>query len=114
MSELFTIEHTIENGVLVISFMEDDQLRDPDPLKDFIQKHVKEGNTKILLDLENVTYISSSMLGLFISISRDLSSNTGKIKILNPQPGISNVFRMTRLDRIFEMFNDRDTALKSF
>lgn len=91
-----------------------DDLRDPEPLREAISKHLQDGRKDFLIDLENVVYISSSVLGFFITLYRDLKEQGGRLKLVNAQPSVSNLFEITRLDRILEMFNDKVTALNSF
>ncbi len=101
-------------SVCVVSFDEDEQLRDAEPLRDFIRELIDENNHYILMDMANVTYISSSVLGVLITTYRELQTKNGTLKLVNLQPSVSNLFSITRLDRIIEMFNDIETALKSF
>lgn len=105
---------TTEGSVTVISFDEDEHLRDPEPVRDFMRRIIDEGNHQILVDLANVAYISSAVLGLWITLFRELKEKNGSLKLVNIQPSISHIFNITRLDRIIEMFNDRETAIKSF
>jgi len=103
-----------KGSVCVVSFDEDEQLRDPEPLREYIRELLDQGQNQILIDMANVTYISSSVLGVLITTYRELQSSNGTIKLVNVQPSVSNLFSITRIDRIIEMFNDIDTALKSF
>lgn len=103
-----------ENNITIITFPIEDQLRDPDPLREVIDQAIEEQRFNILVDLENVAYVSSSVLGLFITTVRELQKQGGALKLLNPQPAVCNVLRLTRLDRIFELYTDRETALDSF
>lgn len=105
---------TDEGGVTIISFNEDERLRDPEPLRVFLRQTIDEGHYQILLDLANVTYVCSAVLGLWITTFQELQKRKGNLKFVNIQPSISHIFNMTRLDRIIEMYNDRETALKSF
>lgn len=108
------IERVDIGEVTVFSFREEDQLREPDALALTISQAIEQDRRFFLIDMGNVSYISSSVLGLFITTMRELKVNNGAIKLLNPQPSVSNVLRMTRLDRVIEMFNDRSAAMKSF
>lgn len=100
--------------VTILSFESDDQIRDPEPLREIISDICREGRKNILIDLENITFISSSVLGFLITSYQHLKNKDGQLKLLNVQPCVYNVFELTRIDRIIEMFNDRQTALQSF
>ena len=101
------------NSVTIISF-DMDELRDPEPLRNVVATHIKEKRKDFLIDLENVIYISSSVLGLFITLHKELKEQNGRVKLVNAQPSVSSLLEMTRLDKILELFNDTKTALKSF
>jgi len=100
--------------VTIISFDGEDQFYDSDPLWAAMQNVLLEGRYEILVDFAAITYISSSVLGCLITMFREVKEKSGHLKIVNVQPGVSNVFVITRLDRNIEMFNDEETALKSF
>jgi anti-anti-sigma factor len=103
-----------QGNITIISFDGEDQFYDPEPLQKAIQIFLDEGRTFLLIDFETIGYISSSVLGCLITTYRELKEKNGQLKVLNVQPSVSNVFEITRLNRIIEMFNDRDKALKSF
>ncbi|RJP30558.1 MAG: anti-sigma factor antagonist [Candidatus Omnitrophota bacterium] len=100
--------------VTTLSFDEEEQLRDAEALRDYLNAIINEGRLHILLDLKNATYISSSVLGCFITTFRQLVQKGGKLKLASIRPNVANIFEMTRLDRIIEILSDRKTAYKSF
>jgi len=77
-------------------------------------KLAKDNRVNVIYDFGNIHYISSSILGFLITSFRELESKGGSLKLLNVQPSVSSVLEITRLNRILEMFNDEETALKSF
>ncbi len=101
------------NSITIVSF-EMDELRDPEPLRNIVASHIKEGRKDFLINLENVIYISSSVLGLFITFHKELKEIDGCVKLVNAQPSVSSLLEMTRLDKILELFNDIKIAIKSF
>lgn len=101
------------HSVTIISFDVDD-LREPEPLRQLIFKQLHEDRKDFLIDLESVVYVSSAVLGFFITLYKDLKEQGGRLKLVNAQPSVSNLFEITRLDRILEMYSDRTTALNSF
>ncbi len=108
------IQRVDQGGVTILQFQEDEQLLDPERLQTYLYELMDEKRYNVLIDIENVRYVSSSVLGLFITICKSAKQHGGEVKIVNAQPSVSNVFRMTRLDRVFEMFNDRKSAIASF
>jgi len=101
-------------SVTVLSFEEDEHLNEPETLQEAMKAAIAEGRSDFLIDLENVVYVSSSVLGFLITTFRQMQKTGGNLKLLHVQPCVSNVFRITRLDRILEIFNDLETALASY
>ena len=100
-------------SITILSF-ESEDIRDSEPLRAMITKFLEEGRRDFLIDLENVVYLSSSVLGLLITLFKDLKLKGGRLELVNAQPSISNLFEITRLDKILEIYNDKVTALISF
>lgn len=102
-----------------------------------VQELHKNGARNILMDLADLTYISSAGLvalhtialllrgetlpdpeqgwAALKSIDRSRTSGLQKhVKLLNPVPAVVNVLDMVGYTAIFEIFNDRQKALESF
>jgi anti-sigma B factor antagonist len=66
---------------------------------------------KVLVDFDGVLYLSSSALGKLISLKRKVEENSGTIKMCRIKPEIMEVFRITKLDTIFDIYADLESAL---
>jgi len=73
-----------------------------------------EGATRILLDLKSLETFSSDALGVFLSLYKRAREEDGMLKMMNLSPFVSEVFSVTRLINVFEIFNDEEVALRSF
>lgn len=85
--------------------------------KKFKDKLIEVAETEeldIVLDFEKVTFIDSSCLGSLVSFAKSLRERNGDIKLANPSPDVRSIFQITRLDRVFEIYNSNDEALNSF
>ena len=83
-------------------------------LKDTVSAMINEQKKKILIDLSAVHFIDSSGLGMLVACLRSATKASGTLKITSLQKGPKKLFEVTRLDRVFEIFDDRDSAIKSF
>jgi anti-sigma B factor antagonist len=108
------IQREDRGPITIFSFSDDDQIRDPEILQEALDELLQENRINILYDFGNIHYISSSVLGFLITSYRELKAQGGQLKLANVQPSVMNVFEITRLNRILQIFNDVDTALKSF
>ena len=66
---------------------------------------------KLIVDFEGVQYLSSSALGKLITLKRKVGEVSGTLKMCRIKPEIMEVFRITKLDTIFEIRADLDAAM---
>ena len=69
-------------------------------------------NPKIVLDFANVQFLSSAVLGLLIRISKKVYQKNGQLRLCSIHPKIFEVFKITRLDKVFEIYQNREEAVK--
>jgi anti-sigma B factor antagonist len=82
-----------------------------DELFDLVDKQYK---TKLLLNFENVEYLSSAALGKLITLNKRVKEENGELKLCNIIPEIFEVFRITKLNRLFEIYDEMEQALRRF
>ena len=73
-----------------------------------------ENETHILLDLNRITFIDSSGLGVFLSCLKTLSKKNGDLKICNITKSVRVLFELVRLHQIIEVYNSQEEALAAF
>ena len=59
----------------------------------------------IILDCEKMPFISSSGLRIFLKIRKEVAVKGGKMYLKNICPDVMQVFKMTKLDDIFEIMD---------
>ena len=70
-------------------------------------------NPKLVLDFSNVAHMSSSALGMLITVHKRIREKKGQLRLCNIQPGIYEVFVITRLSEIFQICQDPGQAISS-
>ena len=76
--------------------------------------HVKNLKSEILeeleppgwtyeLDMDKVSYLDSSGLGMLVYLKKEIVKHEGKLKISNLHEPVLNVFKLTKLDSFFEI-----------
>jgi anti-anti-sigma factor len=83
-------------------------------MRDAIKQVRDEGNTRILLNFADVTFVDSSGLGELASAYSNVTGSGGQLKLVNTPSRVVELLRITKLDGIFPSFSDEPTALKSF
>ncbi len=79
-----------------------------------VKSQLDSGRRKILLNLENVGFIDSYGVGEILASYTSTQNLGGKIKLAGISKKLGLVFKITWLDRVFEVFDDEAAALQSF
>ena len=65
----------------------------------------------LLIDLEDVEFLSSSMLGKLIRLLKRTRQRKGRLRLCSIRPSIREVFEITQLHKVFEIYPDAQEAL---
>jgi anti-sigma B factor antagonist len=71
-------------------------------------------NPKLLLDFSTVDHLSSAALGMLINANNSIKQRNGQLRLANIKPQIYEVFVITKLNKLFRIFPNREEALASF
>jgi anti-sigma B factor antagonist len=66
----------------------------------------------LLIDLSDVEFIDSSGLGALVS-GRKMLDASHRMALCSVNPRLENLFRVTRMDRVFEFYESCDQALQT-
>lgn len=73
-----------------------------------------EPGARLLLNFENVDHLASAALGMLITLHKKIQEQNGLLKLSNINRQIFQVFRITRLNRVFDIHDTAEQALASF
>jgi anti-sigma B factor antagonist len=82
-------------------------------LKAALRQLVAEGFLKIIIDLRQVSFIDSSGLAALVSGLRLAREKEGKIVLSGIQAQTQIIFRLTMMDRVFDILPTSDEAIQS-
>lgn len=104
------IEEKNENGVLLLA-VKDNRIdaRNAADISARIRAAIQDGSRWIVLDLAPVEFVDSSGLGAIVSALK-LLGDQGDLLISGAQEPIRALFRLTRMDKVFRMYEDLDEA----
>jgi anti-sigma B factor antagonist len=105
------IENKKISGVLVVKVL--DQRMDAKVAIDFKEKmagFIHAGNSLIVLNLSEVSLIDSSGLGAIVSSLKTLGRK-GDIVICGTRETVMNMFKLTRMDKVFRIFANEEEAI---
>ena len=80
-------------------------------LQDSITSVIEQAERiNLILDFGNVRFLSSAVLGLLIRISKRIYEGDGQLGLCNINPKIYEIFKITRLTKTFDIYNDIESA----
>ncbi len=74
--------------------------------------HAKSG--KVLINLQKVEYIDSSGLATLVEILKNVKNSDGKLKLSNLSNKVRSLFEITKLEKLFDIMDTEEEALKAF
>lgn len=83
-------------------------------LKIKIHQIIKAKEAKIVIDLGSVDFIDSSGLGSLVASYRLVSQEGGDVKLASPTPQTQSLLELTRMDKLFDIFDHHLKAAESF
>ena len=73
-----------------------------------------DNRRSILLNFDNVDFLSSAALGKLITLDRKVKSAQGRLKMSNIRPEILEVFQITKLNKVFDIRGEEAEAVSAF
>ncbi len=109
-----SVEYT--KNATILTFTDEKILEDKDiqALQESITSVIEQAERiNLILDFCNVRFLSSAVLGLLIRISKKIYERDGQLKLCNIYPKIYEIFKITRLTKIFDIYQDIESATET-
>lgn len=78
-----------------------------------VEKLLAEGWKIILIDLSRVTFVTSLGVGSLINVLRLVTSQEGRLKLVDPSLSVRKILTVSNLGSVFETHTTEDEALES-
>ena len=79
-----------------------------------IRKLAAAGHKNLLLNFADISYVDSSGLGELVATLTAVSKQGGSMKLLNPTQRVREILEITKVNTLFQVFNDEAAAVRSF
>ncbi len=103
-----------DNGVTVVAPTGRLDIAGAPALKEAIEKVVKNGPPRIVIDMEGVSFVDSTGLGSVISALKQVRGSQGELRLAAPNQQARVVLELTTLDRVFPYYATVEDALTGF
>ncbi|MEO1617876.1 MAG: STAS domain-containing protein [Planctomycetota bacterium] len=109
---------TEQNGeVLVVGFM-DSKILDSQRIEQVgreLQDAVPQATSqKLLLNFRGVSFMSSAMITKLVMLNKGCKAQGVTLKFCEVSPNVLEVFKITRLNKLFDIQSTEDKAIASF
>lgn len=74
---------------------------------------IQEGNNQIVLDISKITFMDSSSLGALVGVLKAMG-NKGNLVIYGASGVVLELFKLTRMDRVFNLTDSLDSLQSKF
>ena len=107
---------TETHGKVMVVVVREERLdaHNSDELKVEMNRLFESGTKDLLVDLKEVRFIDSSGLGVLVSGYKNAATHQGSIKLCSLQTQVKSMFELTRLHRVFDIYQTMDEALESY
>jgi len=79
-----------------------------------IAQLLEQGQVQLLIDMRAVKFLDSSGLGALVRAMTTSQNEGGQTKLRGAGPQVRKLLEMTKLDSVFEMYDDPEKAVMSF
>ena len=113
MSE--AIEITDQHDVKVMTFP--DGRMDGSAIRKMYETTVElidQPNMRLLVDLSGIDMVSSSAMGMFVTMKKKCLGVGAQLNIFVPSESVMGAFNLMRLNRVLNLHSSRDDALRAF
>jgi anti-sigma B factor antagonist len=117
MADTQHITVTKDNGVSIVQFA-DRKILEELTIKEIEDELLRivdaESPIKLLLNFQNVEHLSSAALGTLINLNDKIGKGNGRLILSEINTNIFEVFKITRLNKLFEICDSSEQAMQKF
>lgn len=88
--------------------------KETDELSAKIRELSEAGNKKLLINLGQTTFMNSVSLGVLIAGHTNYAKRGAQLKLCSVDKKIQNIFVVTKLALVFDVYDEEPEALKTF
>jgi anti-sigma B factor antagonist len=111
---MLDIEHEDKEAATTVHFYGKMDTRTSPDAEKYLSKLIDQGANNIVMNLEELDFISSTGLRVILATGKKLMSSSGKLTICSPNITVNDVLKMSGFNRMFGVFDTEEEALKAY
>lgn len=102
------------NGVTLLTLHGDIGSDSIETFKTKIDEVITSSVKKYIMDFQEVSYLNSLGVGAVAAALKKAKKFQGNIKLINVSASVQELFELTRLTKVFEIYDTEEEAIKSY
>ena len=94
-----------EGGVTVVTLDGELEVSEASVLRELLGGLIAGPQSRVLLDLTDVSFIDSSGIGVLVGAHRRAEAAGARLGLAAAGPGVRRVFELTRTDRVLRLYD---------
>ena len=82
--------------------------------KDLLEVASRAVEGKLVLNFQTVSFMSSAMIGKLVLLNKKCKDDDIKLKFCNISSNVADVFKIMKLNKVFDIYKDEEKAVASF
>ncbi len=108
------IQEEVKDNITVCKIEGEININTSPELRKAFDRLIRNDQKRVVVDFSGVSYIDSSGLATLVEMFQRLKRIGGSLRLCNMLQKVKNVFEITRLDKLFEIFDTLEEALNNF
>jgi|SRR5579863_3638004 anti-sigma B factor antagonist len=105
----------LKEGIVVMEIEGIISMRNDCPqIDEEVEQHIQRNENRVIFDLTGVNYIESAVLGQIVKSHSSLRRAGGGLRLAGVSTMVYGVLKMTRLDRVIEIYPTALDASENF
>ncbi len=100
------MEHKIikDGDLTILELSGEIDVSESPKLRDMLLNLLEENSGRLLVNMADIVYIDSAGLSVLIAANRRAKTMGGSFGLSNPQKSVEQVFKLTRMDKVFQIY----------
>ncbi len=101
-----------KNGIEIFSVKGSVDLNTSEEFKTLIYASLEKGQKKLILNLEDMDYITSEGIAIILQATKNFKRRNGNVVLCALQDFVKEIFKLVCVDEYLNIENNLETALK--
>jgi anti-anti-sigma factor len=110
---MMNITSKSKDGTLIVYLEDEITINNTDQLNTFISDRINAGDKKVVINLQDVTYLDSSAVGTIVAAYSNLQSSGGALRLCSIKPEVLEILKAASLDTFLPIDNAEEESLLS-